>query len=276
MNARGRRGSMLAELIVAVVLAGVCAAIGGAVLVAAERRTRADAVADRTTQTARDVRRLLAADVEAALPDSIAVRGDTALDLHVHVGASAACVASGRLLVLPGATTAVSGAVPFSVWRQPPEPGDLVIAWDTTGPGAWVRTIVDSVASVPEGAGCGTASGFRPLADSLAHVPVTRLQLAASLPAGVVAGSPVRLFRGARWLLHRGSDRVWTLGYRRCSPSPCGTAQPVAGPLASPADSGLVFRVAGPGLVGVAVLAAGAAERTRFTLVVRGALNVTP
>jgi len=114
-----RSGATLAELTVALLISGVSAVIGVAILVAAERRTRADGAADHATQSARDVARVLATEIEAALADSIFVRGDTALDIEAHVGASVVCVASGAALVLPGAV--VGTGVPFTFWRQLPE-----------------------------------------------------------------------------------------------------------------------------------------------------------
>ena len=113
-----RTGAVLAELVVALMIAGAAAVIGISLLVTAERRTRADATADRTTQAARDVARILTAEIEAALPESVAVRGDTALDLQSHIAASVACVVSGSVVVLPGAAT--SAGLPFTYVRQLP------------------------------------------------------------------------------------------------------------------------------------------------------------
>lgn len=269
-----RRGAVLAELAVALVLTGMAAAIGIAILVAAERRTRADGATDKSAQATRDVARLLANDIEASLPESLFVRGDTAVDAQVHVGTSVACVVASAAIVAPGAT-ATSGA-PFSFWRQLPEAGDLALVWDTTGGGTWQRATVDTVSTPVAGGGCATTSGFRSTADSVAQIGVTRVHLDRPLGAGVVPGAPVRVFRAVRWFLHRGSDRTWSLGFRRCSPGPCGTAQPVAGPLASAVDSGLTFRIASSGTIEVSVRAATAPVRSRFVIPIRGAVNGPP
>jgi hypothetical protein len=60
----------------------------------------------------------------------------------------------------------------------------------------------------------------------------------------------VRLARRVRWTIYRASDRQWWLGQRRCAPA-CGAAQPVAGPLAAPMDSGLRFATDADGAVRV-------------------------
>ena len=274
MTRFGRAGAALAEMILAITITGVAAAIGVSILVAAERRTRTDASSDRTAQSIRDVTRLLAAEIEAALPESVTVRGDTAIDVHSHIGASVACVAAGAVLVLPGASV-VTG-VPFTFWRQLPEGGDLALVWDSAGGGRWDEALIDSVSEPVTGGGCATTSGYRSKADSAARFAVTRLRLDRVLSSGVVAGAPLRIFRGGRWLLHRGGDRSWSLAYRRCSRSVCSSAQPVAGPLAAATDSGLVFRVRSPGSVEITVRASGQRIRSRFTVVVRGAFSASP
>lgn len=269
-----RTGAVLAELVVALMIAGAAAVIGISLLVTAERRTRADATADRTTQAARDVARILTAEIEAALPESVAVRGDTALDLQSHIAASVACVVSGSVVVLPGAAT--SAGLPFTYVRQLPETGDLLLAWDSTNAGYWFAAAVDSVSPRPNGGGCATTSGYRTLADSLAPIATTRLRLNRTLPATVSAGAPVRLYRGARWFLHRSSDKTWALGYRRCANASCSSAQPVAGPLASFADTGLSFAVLSPGVITISVKSVSAPVRSKFSVAIRSAPDGPP
>lgn len=273
-----RAGAILAELVVALLLAGVAAVIGGGILVAAERHTRRDAADDRAGQSVRDASRLLVAEIAAALPDSVALRGDTALDLYAHVGVSVVCARSPGIVVVPAAAT--SAGIPFSFWRQQPEPADLLVAWDTTGEGQWQSVRIDSALPSPDGAGCGAASGFRTADDSIQRVPVMRLFHSQPIPVAVPPGAPVRVFRPVRWALYRSADRTWALGYRRCPGGECAAAQPVAGPLASPADSGLSFSTSARGLVSVALkpsVASGLARSTvTRTVAVRGAERARP
>jgi hypothetical protein len=242
---RRRSGAVAAELAMALILAGIAAALAGGMLVAAERRLRRDLANDRASQTVRDVAHLIGADVAAARWDAVVVRGDTALDLQAHIAASVACTASGSVLLLPGAQSTV--APPFTVIRQAPEVNDIALAWDTAGGGRWDEAIIDSVSTPTSGAGCGVP--FRSAADSAAHLAVTRLHLTSPLAASVPRGTPIRVYRQVRWALYRSTDNAWWLGYRRCPLGACAAIQPAAGPLAAPADTGLRFAVDASGVV---------------------------
>jgi hypothetical protein len=272
----GRRGATVAELALALVLAGVAAALGAGMLVSAERRARREGDDSRASQTTRDVIHAVGSDLAAARWNSVVVRGDTALDLHAHVGSSVACVVAGQSLVLPA--TATSAVEPWSTWRYPVEVSDIVAAWDSTSGGAWVIATIDSVSQSAAGAGCAAGSAFRSIVDSISQLPVTRLHLTSALPAAIGPGSPVRVFRSVRWTLYRGGEGLWWLGQRRCATS-CGAVQPVAGPLAPPSDTGLAF-VAGPdGAMTVLVRAAAGSNREaleRRALAVRGVPRAVP
>lgn len=259
MHLTRRGATTLAELCIALVLGAVAAALGGGVLLAAERHARRDRDTGRESQTVRDAMHLLSTEIIAARAGSIIVRGDTAIDLASHVGASVACRAEATELVLPSVVTTL--AAPYTTWRQTPEAGDQVAVWDTTTGGAWVAARVDSVSSRSDGAGCPADGAFRTSADSVARQAVTRLRVSPPLPSGVVRGAPVRLFRDVRWMLYRSADRSWWLGIRRCIGG-CAAAQPVAGPFAAPADSGLIFSLTDAGEVSITLRAQPAAGAT--------------
>jgi hypothetical protein len=239
----GRRGAGLVELIVAMSLSALCAVAATGALASAERymrRTRASSDAGRMLREAAAV---LASDLRAATVDSLRVRGDTAVDFLGLVGLSVVCVSSGSILVLPPDVGA--DGLPYSSWRAPPEAGDLVAVFDTSGGGAWRSAVVESTAERTDGAGCGPSSGLLATADSAARRPVMRMVLRTSLdPMTVLVGAPVRVLRSGRYALTRAADASWSLSYRRCAGSACGVAQPVAGPFASPPDSGLMFTFA--------------------------------
>jgi type II secretory pathway pseudopilin PulG len=236
---RSRRGAGLAEMIVALTLTSIVASAGVAALAGAEhymRRARATSDARRMLREAEAV---LASELRAASADSIRVRGDTAVDFAGIVGVSVACVSSGSVLVLP--PDAAAGGNPYSTWRASPEAGDVVAVFDTSAGGGWLTAVVDSAGTRIDGAGCRPASGLVSAADSAARRPVTRLVLhTPAIPAAAV-GAPVRVQRSGRYALTRSVDGSWSLSYRRCAASAGGTAQPVVGPFAAPADSGLVF-----------------------------------
>jgi hypothetical protein len=271
-----RRGATVAELAIALLLAGVAAALGAGMLLSAERRARREGDDSHASQTTRDVVHAVGSDLASARWNTVVVRGDTALDLQAHVGTSVACVVAGASLVLPAEVT--SGGEPWTSWRYQVEVTDIVAAWDSSGGGSWVSATVDSVFQSASGAGCAAGSAFRSLADSISQHPVTRLHLSIALPVTVGPGAPVRVFRGVRWTLYRGGDGAWWLGQRRCAAT-CGAVQPVAGPLAPPADTGLVF-ISGPdGAMTLMVRAASDSRREnleRRSLTVRGVPRGAP
>jgi hypothetical protein len=237
---RAPSGAALAELLVALTVATILSAAAAAALVSAEHYVRRAIATSEDRRTLRDAELTLTSEFRVAAVESLRLHGDTAADFLGLVGTSVACVVSAGTLVLPPSVT--TNAVSFTVWRTSPAPGDLVAAFDTVPPGAWRDAIVIAAETPTDGAGCRPASGLLSAADSAARRPVTRLDLDRALPAGVGAGAPVRLSRRGRYVLTRAADRSWSLSYRACDNAfACGVAQPVAGPLAGPTDSGLVF-----------------------------------
>ena len=242
LNRRLRNGTTVAELVISLTLAGLLAALGGAALVATERHVRNAVAGSAERRTLREAHSVLATELRTAVAEEITLRGDTAADFLGVVGLSVACVSSGTLLVLPGSIS--TNSQPFTTWRSPAAAGDLIAAFDTTPPVAWRTARVDSVTSRTDGAGCSSSTGFRTPADSIARRAVTRLRLDRGLDIGT--GAPVRILRAGRFLLHRGSDKSWSLAYRACDAfGMCGSAQPVVGPLATARDSGLSISVSG-------------------------------
>ncbi len=238
MHVNRSGASSLAELCLALAIGFVAAAVGGGVLLAAERHARRDRDSGRESQAVRDVSHVLVTEVVSARAGSLLVRGDTAIDIASHVGVSVACRVGPDELVLPPALTSLPA--PYTHWRQAAEAGDHLSVWDTSAGGAWVSARIDSVVSRSDGAGCPADGAFRTAADSVARRAVTWLRVSPPLASGVGRGAPVRVYRELRWMLYRSSGKSWWLGTRRCSAG-CGAAQPVAGPLAAPGDSGLVF-----------------------------------
>lgn len=250
---KARRGAGLAEMIVALTLAAIVAAAGAGALAGAERYTRMARGASDARRTVREAEAVLASELRAASSDSLLVRGDTAVDFLGLVGVSVVCVSSGAVLVLPPDISA--GGHPYSSWRAAPESGDMLAIFDTAGGGEWRTAVVDTASARIDGAGCNPSSGLLSAADSVARRPVMRVVLQSAPASGELpVGSPVRVVRGARYALTRSADGSWSLSYRRCNASSCGVAQPVAGPFAAPADSGLVFTdVAADGRVEVSL-----------------------
>jgi hypothetical protein len=234
-----RRGSSIAELVVAFTVLTLLSALAATALVGAERRMRSGNASSAAERAVREGAAVLTSELAGA--DSLVARGDTAIDFLGVVGVSVLCVAIDRALVVPPSVT--SGAPPFSIWRSPPSVGDVVALFDQ-GAARWVYSRVDSVASRGDGAGCSPSSGLLSAADSAARRPVLRFVLDAPLPAALPVGAPARVMRRGRWALYRGGDGQWALGLRACDPlTGCGTAQPASGPYASARDSGFTVRI---------------------------------
>ncbi len=254
-----RRGVTLLELIVAFVIAAVVAATSGAALLGAERYRHRAALSGDDRHTVHDAGSVLLAELRGVSADSLRLRGDTAVEFLGLVGTSVVCVTTGSTIVLPP-DIAASGT-PFSVWRADAEAGDFVAVFDTLGVGVWRTVSAVSVATKSDGGGCVPSIGFRPTADSVAKRAVTVIGLDAPLPASVAAGAPVRVMRRTRYVLFHGTDKSWEMAYRRCDlAGPCAAAQSVVGPLAPPADSGLVFKIA--------------ADRSAITATIRAPIRV--
>ncbi|MCX5763658.1 MAG: hypothetical protein NTU67_03380 [Gemmatimonadetes bacterium] len=263
---RRRPGAVLAEMIVALGISGLVAALAVAAMLAAERRWRTASFASDAARLEQEVESVLRSEIRGSLGDSLVPRGDTAIDLLAHVGSSVVCSWGTRVLTLPPAQS--STGRPLSRWRYTPAAGDLLYVYDTTSLG-WRRYLVDSALSRVDPAGCLPATGFQTRSDSVFRRPVTRVVVASALPLSTVVGTPVRIVRRGRWGLVRGTDKSWELAYRGCDlPGHCGGSQPVAGPLAAPADSGLRFRVLPTGVVDVTVRAAASKTLGRGPLTV--------
>jgi hypothetical protein len=248
------------ELMVALTLSALVAAAVATALAGAERYMRGVRAASGARRTLREAKGVLASELRAASADSLRVRGDTAVDFLGLVGLSVVCVSSGTVIVLPPEVAA--DGLPYTSWRASPESGDLVVAFDTASGGVWRAAVVDSAVARSDGAGCKPSSGLISVADSAARKPFMRLQLLATLEPSIPVGAPVRLLRSGRYALTHSGDGSWALSYRRCAGSSCGTAQPVAGPLSAPTDSGLLFAsAAGESRVEAALSAPGSGPR---------------
>jgi hypothetical protein len=249
----------VAELIVALTISAVVAALAAGALVGVERQTRASTGASDAGRLEQDVEAILRSEIRGSWGDSLALRGDTAIELFVHVGSSVVCGVSGRVLTLPPSLVATEP--PLSRWRYTPAAGDLIFLYDTTTRG-WARVVLDSAVSRVDAAGCLPSTGLLARADSIARRPVMRVVLPAAPTAGVVTGVPARLVRRGRWGLVKGGDKSWELAWRPCdAPGHCGASQPAVGPLAAPADTGLRFRLDNGGWVEVSLRAGNVSGR---------------
>jgi hypothetical protein len=144
--------------------------------------------------------------------DTVALRGDTAIEFGMTVGGGLACAAGGDSIVFVDDEET-------SWWESPPDSGDTIDAM--TG-GEWTRAeVVSSRTRVVVSGICAGAQrilGVSPPLSGGGELPLARLT------------------RRARFMVYRGGDGAWWFGERACGGSPpftCGAAQPVSGPLES-------------------------------------------
>lgn len=208
-----RRGTGLAELLVALALASVIMATAARTLMQQtqwHRDRTAQAQADDVVREVHDVLRAELAHV-AGLPRIV---GDTALDLASLRIVATACERDSTRLVMPASER----------WWSPPRAGDSLAVIDTLTGVEW-RSIIVAVATQRASDHC-PAGG-------------TRLTLwGAPPPTVAVLALPARVWHATRYVEYRASDGTWWLGERSCTPV-CGAAQPIAGPLRSAALGGL-------------------------------------
>lgn len=239
-----RQGTGLAELAVALALAGVVTAVAVAGLAQHQRLQQRQENSARAEQVAHDVLRVLRAQLRHAIGVP-RLLGDTAIQLSLLRGALRACAVAPSRLVLPVGQD----------WWTSPRVGDSLAALDTLTGIEW-RAAVLAVGTQRASADCPTGG--------------MRLTLSAPAPETVpVMLLPVRIFHTVRLAPYRASDGSWWFGERLCQPA-CGAMQPIAGPLRSPADGGFRLQyadgdTAGSMRIDVGVLPAVAGQGARAT-----------
>lgn len=256
---RARRGYLLVEALCAVALGGVLAAAAATLLSgarAAVDRMDARATAERI---AREAVGVTAALVRAS--DSVAVLGDTALELVLRIGSGVACGGDSLELWLP--PSQVSAGDPLTSWGQVPEAEDsiaLLIAGAVAAPRTWVGATADGSSERVAASPCDRDGGWIAAPDSARRIRVITLRAAI---AGRTVGEPVRVMRRGRLAAYVDGRGEWMLGWRRCAVGTCGAVQPVAGPLRTPGSGGFQVGLAADGVLRVSVHAVGAARPER-------------
>jgi hypothetical protein len=238
--ARARAGLTIAELLIALAVAGVVLALLTAISVR-EQRVFSD-LADRAALAGRlrEASTILPVDLRALAPALGDVRDarDTAVELRATIASGVVCDTTANALIL-APPVADNGAM-FATSIGGVSPGDtvwLLGAGDSAS--AWRPFAVTFAAA----AGAGQcAAGGPQLSPSVVAQPRAQLTLSGSVPSGAI-GSPLRVTRPMRYSIYRASDGAWYLGERDWNAAALrfNTIQPVAGPLLSAAASGAVF-----------------------------------
>lgn len=220
-----RRAVTLAELLVALVLAGVLLGMATASLLRQQRsHARVVAVTDGDAQS-RAAMLVLASQL--ALLDPVAgdlasgQAADSAIQFRALVASSLACATEpGTVTLLPES----GDSLPLGSTIADARPGDTL--W-------WLGDTLWRAAGILSTAAITTACGAPVNSAGMAR------HVVASAPDTIRAGTPVRITRQARFSVYRASDGTWQLGYREWSASTNRFAapQPVVGPLVPPSAS---------------------------------------
>lgn len=279
-----RRGTSLIELLVALTIFGIFAAIVLALL-----RTNGRSMANESARLESRAAlwqgsAVIATELRPIAPPAgdILMLSDSAAWYRSFAASGVTCAASSAATIdlLPDSLS--SGARPATGWTSV-QPGDLLFVWDE-GPrlGAsddqWRSMTVASVSGVP---GLCDASS---LVDSTLDVgrSGTRVRLTAPMPTPIAVGAAVRATRPARLALYR-SGAAWYLGWSdwNSALNAWNVIQPVSGPYRSyapaPLAGGLQFAAfdsSGTRLLPASMQAAAAVEFHLRTSTISHALGV--
>ena len=215
-----RAGMSLAELLVALSLGGIVLAVAASSMLRQQRGVRWIEGLSGAELQVRPVSSALAdelSQLDASAGDiAPGQASDSSLQLRSVVAASLTCDSAAMLTLMPDTASVPSMVGGMSV----PAVGDSV--WLYLGaPFGWrARTVIGVTRTTTACAVPTSAPG-----------PTFRLLLDA--PAGVAAGTPVRVTRWERWVVYRAGDGRWYVGIRDYSPATSRflAAQPVAGPV---------------------------------------------
>ena len=214
-----RAGMSLAELLVALSLGGIVLAVAASSMLRQQRGVRWIEGLSGAELQVRPVSNALTdelSQLDAAAGDiAPGQASDSSMQLRSVVAASLTCDSAAALTLLPDTASAPAMVGGMSS----PAVGDSV--WLYLGaPLGWRARAVIGVARTTTACAVPTSAAG----------PSFRLLLDA--PAGVPAGTPVRVTRWERWVVYRGGDGRWYVGIRDYSPATSRflAAQPVAGP----------------------------------------------
>jgi hypothetical protein len=215
-----RRAFVLAELVVALTIAGITMAIVTSIAVRQQR-----AFADLADQAAlgaqiQDARAIVPIDVRDASPTLGDIRDarDTAVDFRATIASGVLTDTAPGTIILALAT---SGAGTLLGIAQPIEANDTV----------WVLAPNDS------------GEDWRPFRVTSVSSGGARTSLTVGTVPSPAVGMPIRVTRPERYSLYRASDNAWYLGLRDWNNTTLrfNTIQPVAGPFLAPSQGGVRF-----------------------------------
>jgi hypothetical protein len=226
-----RRGSALVELLTALPLLAIATGCSLLLLVQAAADRRAHHAAQAGARELRHARAVLAADLAPLRARDLLTVSDTLLGLRSQLGLTMVCAQDALSIdVAPAAGSTAA-------WLDALRAGDEVLAFEAAnGVGDPPRPVTASLAAPARRLGAGRCGAL---------VVRQRWQLAlrGALPPGLTLtrGAPLLVQREVQYVHYR-SNGQWWLGRRTRDGATWETLQPLAGPLASPAQGGLTLR----------------------------------
>lgn len=230
-RSRRRRGFSLAELVVALALAGAVTAVATAIAASQQRLYRSAVARAVAGSRLRDASALLVADLRNASPGSgellsaeaDRVRVRAVIGVGIVCGAPSAAPASVALLPLD------DSAPRATRWRSDPAPGDSVAL---IGPPASADTSGVPTFAIVAAAVAPARCPRDPLVTAgLAGRPSPLVAVATwGTTPPPASGTVARLTRPVEWSLYQGGDGLWYLGRDEYVGGRWAGRQPAAGP----------------------------------------------
>ncbi len=252
------RGTTLIELLVALPLVAVLGAAAVMLLLQAHRLVRH---ADSLTAANRELRHAVAAiasDLRPLRAVDLVAWSDTSVEFDAMVGAGIVCEGRGSLRQVDLLPVTDDDAARTN-WNTPPQPGDVLHLWLSTGLSAIPESATARLTGVARVRACTLAPQLQNTTAPAALAQ--RLQLSVPLLRAPQLGSPVRVVRRVRLATYKGGDGAWYVGRSTWSGGAWDVIQPIAGPVLSPSRGGLrltvrdsVGRVIASGSAGAAQL----------------------
>ncbi len=232
----GRRGSSLLELLVALPLLALLAAIAAGLLLTMHRVAQRTDASLTASHELRHAAAVLSAELRALRSSELQSWTDTTLEIRTMVGAGLVCSGRGpldRVELLP--TDRADAA--HTHWRSALQAGDDAQLFLATTDSMLAPMAYSAVVRTQNSSRACRGSS---LLDSSAApaAPTLQLVLAMPLPSVPAVGSPVRVTRAIRYELYRSGGRPF-LGRRERNGLGWDVLQPVAGPLLNAQSRGL-------------------------------------
>lgn len=245
-----RTGFTLVELLIVIVILAVVLTSVMTVFIQQQRfYSDSSAIID-TRSSTRDASYVLQSDLRSLSPANrdIYSMGANFVEFRSQIGSSVVCTIDGTRTIITVPPVNVATGTALTSWLTAPAQGDTILILDAgSSTGAVSDTFnVYTLTSAPTVNGsCPNATGLT-TTGAEATLGYT-FRVTPALSATTTVGSPIRMFRRARYELYQETSGNWYLGYYDCVPSrapACNSLQPIAGPYVPPnagGTGGIVF-----------------------------------